>query len=124
MMTAYFIFKEDSESLANCYAMFNTTFSDLCEAFEEVTGEQLRIGDNAVKNSSTALKLNMSEDLKRYNEIILQSMEYNRVYLSIYSKLTHLGSKLIRPPLGLLTVTRNPLMKMFRISWPASTSQN
>ena len=52
--------------LANCYA----TFSDLCEAFKEVTGEPLTIGDSAVKNSSTALKLNMSEseDLKRYNE--------------------------------------------------------
>ena len=66
MMTAYFIFKEASESLADCYA----TFSDLCEAFKEVTGEPLTIGDSAVKNSSTALKLNMSEseDLKRYNE--------------------------------------------------------
>ena len=35
MMTAYFIFKEDSESLAHCYEKFNKTYSDLCGAFKE-----------------------------------------------------------------------------------------
>ena len=66
MMTAYFIFKEDSESLANCYEKFNKTYSDLKKAFQEVTGEKLNIGDSAVEKSSRALKLNLAEDLKRY----------------------------------------------------------
>ena len=66
MMTAYFIFKEDIESLTNCHAKFNTTFSDLKKAFKEVTGEKLNIGDSAVEKSSRALKLNLAEDLKRY----------------------------------------------------------
>ena len=66
MMTAYFIFKEDSESLANCYEKFNKTYSDLKKAFKEVTGEKLNIGDSAVEKSSRALKLNLAEDLKRY----------------------------------------------------------
>ena len=66
MMTAYFIFKEDLESLINCHAKFNTTYSDLKKAFREVTGEELFIGDSEVEKSSRTLKLNMAEDLKRY----------------------------------------------------------
>ena len=65
MMTAYFIFKEDTEGLSNCHAKFNTTYSDLIKAFKEVTGEELEIGDSAVRESSRALKLNMAEYLKR-----------------------------------------------------------
>ena len=65
MMTAYFIFKEDIESLNNCYNKFNRTFSDLKKAFKEVTGEELNIGDSEVEKSSRALKVNMAEDLKR-----------------------------------------------------------
>ena len=63
MMTAYFIFKEDIEGLSNCYAKFNTTYSDLFKAFKEVTGEELEIGDNAVGKSSR--DLNLAEDLER-----------------------------------------------------------
>ena len=69
MMTAYFIFKEDIDSLTNCFAKFNSTYSDLKNAFKEVTGEQLNIGDSAVEKSSKALKLNMAEDLKRHETI-------------------------------------------------------
>ena len=65
MMTAYFIFKENTESLSNCYTKFNKTYSDLCEAFKEVTGEELIIGDSAVGEASKALQMNMVEDLKR-----------------------------------------------------------
>ena len=71
MMTAYNIFKEDSESLAHCYEKFNKTYSDLCEAFKEVTGEEFMVGDSEVAKSSKALKLNMAEDLKRYETTIL-----------------------------------------------------
>ena len=71
MMTAYFIFKEDSESLSNCYEKFNKTYSDLCEAFKEVTGGEFMVGDSKVEKSSKALKLNMAEDLKRYETTIL-----------------------------------------------------
>ena len=71
MMTAYFIFKEDSESLANCYEKFNKTYSDLCEAFKEVTGEEFMVGDSEVEKSSEALKQNMAEDLNRYETIFL-----------------------------------------------------
>ena len=69
MMTAYFIFKEDIESLTNCFAKFNSTYSDLKKAFKEVTGEQLNIGDSDVEKSSKVLKLNMAEDLKRQEKI-------------------------------------------------------
>ena len=65
-MTAYFIFKEDIDSLTNCHAKFNSTFSDLKNAFQEVIGQELDIGDSAVEKSSRDLKLNMAEDLKRY----------------------------------------------------------
>ena len=67
MMTAYFIFKEDSESLANCYEKFNKTYSDLCEAFKEVNGKEFMVGDSEVEKSSKALKLSMAEDLKRFD---------------------------------------------------------
>ena len=66
MMTAYFIFKENTESLVNCHAKFNSTYSDLMKAFREVTGEKLNVGDNAVEKSSKTIERNMSEDLKRY----------------------------------------------------------
>ena len=71
MMTAYFIFKGELDSLSNCHAQFNAFFSDLKKAFQEVTGEQLNIGDSAVERSSRALKLNMAEDLKRYYSWII-----------------------------------------------------
>ena len=69
MMTAYFIFKEDIDSLTNCFAKFNSTYSDLKKAFKEVTGEQLNIGDSAVEKSSKALQLNLAEDLTRHETI-------------------------------------------------------
>ena len=78
MMTAYHIFKEDSESLANCYEKFNKTYSDLCEAFKEVTGEEFMVGDSEVAKSSKALKLNMAEDLKRYETTILTILIFFR----------------------------------------------
>ena len=68
-MTAYFIFKEDIDSLTNGFAKFNSTYSDLKKAFKEVTGEQLNIGDSAVEKSSKALQLNLAEDLTRHETI-------------------------------------------------------
>ena len=65
MMTAYFIFKEDTESLTNCYSKFNKNFYDLREAFWEVTGEELKVGDNEVGNSRRTLEMSLAEDLKR-----------------------------------------------------------
>ena len=105
MMTAYSIFKEDIESLTNCFAKFNSTYSDLKKAFKEVTGQELNIGDNAVEKSSKALQWNMAEELKRH-DLDLFHLKINIEYL---------GSNWNRSPPGFI----RPLMKMFHHFWPA-----
>ena len=66
MMTAYFIFKEDADSVTNSFTKFNSTFRELTSAYKDVTGEALRIGDSEVMKSSRELQASLSEDFKRF----------------------------------------------------------
>ena len=70
MMTAYYIYKEDLDSVANCFNDFNKTFEDICAAYKDVTGEDARRGFNAkaLQLSCEALKQKIAtkENPERY----------------------------------------------------------
>ena len=46
-MTTYYIYQNKPDSVENCFEDFNNTFEDLCAAFKEVTGKDIRDGVNA-----------------------------------------------------------------------------
>ena len=75
MMTAYYIHhKEDPHSVEYYIADFNKTFNDICSAFKDVTGEDIRKGANAkaILKSCEALKQKIAkkENPERYIHII------------------------------------------------------
>ena len=65
-MTAYCIYKEDLDSVANAFSEFNKTFEDICAAFKDVTGKDIRNGPSAkaVKKSCEALKQKIADKEK------------------------------------------------------------
>ena len=75
MMTAYNIHKEDLASVENNFSDFNKTFKDICDVFKDVTGKDIRNGDNAraLQASSESLKQKIAdrEKPKRYFNIFL-----------------------------------------------------
>ena len=72
MMVAYNIDQEDLEGVENTYSDFNKTFKDICDAFKEITGKDIRNGDNAraLQASCEALKQKIADKEKpeRYCE--------------------------------------------------------
>ena len=66
MMTAYYIYKEDFDSVANYISDFNKTFDDISKAFKDITGEDIRNGANAsaVQTSCEALKQKIADKEK------------------------------------------------------------
>ena len=70
MMTAYYIHKEDLDSVANSFSDFNKTFEVICAAFKDVTGMDIRNTANAkdVLKSCEALKQKIAdkENHERY----------------------------------------------------------
>ena len=71
-MVAYNIDKKNFGGVENTYSDFNKTFKDICDAFEDVTGKDIRNGDNArdLQASCEALKQKIAdkEKLERYCE--------------------------------------------------------
>ena len=71
-MTTYYIYQNKPDSVENCFEDFNNTFEDLCAAFKEVTGKDIRDGVNAkaVLKSCQKLrnKITEQENAKRYGK--------------------------------------------------------
>ena len=69
-MVAYNIDKKNFGGVENIYSDFNKTFEDICDAFEDVTGKDIRNGDNAraLQASCEALKQKIAdkENPERY----------------------------------------------------------
>ena len=63
MMTAYHIHKEDLKSVENTISDFNKTFTDICNAFKDVTGKDIRneVDVMALQSSCEALKQKMAD---------------------------------------------------------------
>ena len=63
MMTAYYIHKEDLKSVENTISDFNKTFTDICNAFKDVTGKDIRneVDVMALQYSCEALKQKMAD---------------------------------------------------------------
>ena len=53
---SYDIYKEDLESVANCYSDFNKKFDDIRDAFKDVTNEDIKNTARDIKASCEALK--------------------------------------------------------------------
>ena len=72
MMVAYNILQNDLEGVENAYSDFNKTFNDICDAFKEVTGKNIKNGVNvrALQSSCEALKQKIAnkEKPERYLE--------------------------------------------------------
>ena len=70
MMTAYYIHKEDPNSVANTFSFFTKTFEEICAAYKDVTGKDIKNGANAmaVQESCEALKQKIAdkENHERY----------------------------------------------------------
>ena len=52
----YHIYKEDLDSVANCYSDFNKKFDDIRDAFKDVTNEDIKNTARDIKASCEALK--------------------------------------------------------------------
>ena len=63
MMTAYYIHKEDLKSVENTISDFNKTFKDICNAFKDVTGKDIRneVDVMALQYSCETLKQKMAD---------------------------------------------------------------
>ena len=66
-MTAYYIFKEDLNSLANCFSDFNKKFDDIRDVFKDVTNEDIKNSARDVKASCDTLrqKIDDNQNAKR-----------------------------------------------------------
>ena len=75
MMTAYYIHREDLDSVENTFSDFNKTFNDICNASKDITGTDIRNGVNAMAlhSSCEALKQKFADKEKheRYLKDIL-----------------------------------------------------
>ena len=60
-MTAYYIFKEDLDSVENCFSDFNKKFDDIRDAFKEVTNEDIRNTAQDVKTSCDTLRKKIAD---------------------------------------------------------------
>ena len=62
-MTAYCIYKEDLDSVANAFSDFTKTFEEICAVFKDVTGKDIRNGANAkaVQKSCEVLKQKIAD---------------------------------------------------------------
>ena len=63
-MTAYYIFKEDLDSVANCFSDFNKKFDDVRNAFKDVTNEDIKNTAQEVKASCDTLRQKIAEKEK------------------------------------------------------------
>ena len=60
-MTAYYIFKEDLDSVENCFSDFNKKFDDIRDAFKDVTNEDIRNTAQDVKKCCDTLRQKMAD---------------------------------------------------------------
>ena len=63
MMTVYNIHQEDAEGVENTFSDFNKTFDDICDAFFDVIGKDIRnvVNARAMQTSLETLKKKIAD---------------------------------------------------------------
>ena len=96
MMTAYFIHKEDPDSVANTFSFFTKTFEEICSAFKDVTGKDITNGANAtaVEKSCEALKQKIAdkENHERYFKLCFEK-DCKTLCLGLIQKCSHFSTE-------------------------------